>query len=320
MRPYWLCEREEFRLAGTPGVQRRWDVFLSAYTSAERVQVLFSKVRSKSKLWLVFPEYGYSPSELPSNGQVFVCDPRDESDYFRRFWSDHGTMLSGKRVAIDITGFYRPYLPALMTWLARKGVRSFDALYAEPDYYVSRERTAFSGPDVREVRPIQGFEGSHSTDNENDVLVISVGYESDLVAKVSESKDRARKFLILGFPSLRADMFQENVLNTVRAEEALGVQAGDESRTCFAPANDPFATAEVLHGFVHRIRCEKSITNLYLCPLATKPQVLGFALYFLRECKRQPVSMIFPFCRSYSRVTSKGVSRVWRYHVPLGAV
>ena len=51
----------------------------------------------------------------------------------------------------------------------------------------------------------------------------------------------------------------------------------------FRPANDPFATANVLQ---ERVKAEESrggVTNLYLAPLGTKPQTLGFALYFATE-------------------------------------
>ena len=61
----------------------------------------------------------------------------------------------------------------------------------------------------------------------------------------------------------------------------------------------------------------KDITNLYLCPLATKAQALGFTIYYLTECKEKEVSMIYPICHSHSRETSKGVSRIWKYVVEL---
>src|SRR5580658_4376694 len=42
----------------------------------------------------------------------------------------------------------------------------------------------------------------------------------------------------------------------------------------------------------------------YLSPLATKPQVLGFALYYLTECRNTAASLIFPFCQAYDQETS----------------
>src|SRR5207253_621115 len=86
----------------------------------------------------------------------------------------------------------------------------------------------------------------------------------------------------------------------------------------FVPANDPFVTANVLRRIVDD--CERNghmITNLYLSPLATKPQALGFALFYLTEMRGKATSIIFPFCRTYSKETSLGLSRVWKYVVEL---
>jgi hypothetical protein len=122
---------------------------------------------------------------------------------------------------------------------------------------------------------------------------------------------------MFGLPSLRPDMFQENVLKAQRAEAAIGPRGSRGRRDYFAPANDPFVVASVLQEIVRKENERGVITNLYLCPVATKPQALGFALYYLSERVGTPTSIIFPFARSYTRETSAGISRVWRYSVEL---
>ena len=90
----------------------------------------------------------------------------------------------------------------------------------------------------------------------------------------------------------------------------------NENHPLFAPANDPFVTAAVLHETVteHRRRGAK---NIYLCPLASRPQALGFALYYLYEARDEPVSIIYPFATRYARETTTGISRIWKYHIEL---
>jgi hypothetical protein len=146
---------------------------------------------------------------------------------------------------------------------------------------------------------------------------LGAGYDHELIARVAESKEHARKLQIFGLPSLRADMYQENILRAHRASEAIG--GGEELSPInyFAPANDPFVTADVLGEIVRAANAKRTITNLYLSPLATKPQVLGFCLYYLAEWRSKPGSMLFPFCRRYSRETTKGLSRIWKYSVEL---
>jgi len=44
---------------------------------------------------------------------------------------------------------------------------------------------------------------------------------------------------------------------------------------------------------------------------------LGFAIYYAWECLNKPVSIIFPFTSGYSRETTQGFSRIWKYTIEL---
>jgi hypothetical protein len=318
MLDYTVLYKDELPVSDDWPLDARWDIFISAFTAAERVKRIFEKARGGAKHWLVFPEYGFTSEECPPD--VFAVDIRDEAEYIRSFWSAVIGEVEGRTICVDTTGFIRPYLVFLVRWLAEQGVRRFDALYSEPVIYSKREQTRFSDEVVVEVRQIAGFEGIHTPDTSNDYLIIGAGYDHQLIAQVAENKEFSRKIQLFGLPSLRADMYQENVLRAYRAEEAVGRHTTDESSSYFAPANDPFVTASTLREVVKRIESRKPITNLYLSPLATKPQVLGFALYYLTERRDTATSVIFPFCESYDQETSTGVSRVWKYTVELPAV
>ena len=189
-------------------------------------------------------------------------------------------------------------------------VKRFDALYSEPNVYKEREKTKFSSGAGGKVRQVAGFEGAHSANTSNDMLIIGSGYDDELIARVSYYKDAARKIQIFGLPSLRADMYQENELRAQLAEESLG-----PSLSYFAPANDPFVTASVLSEITRALEKQKQITNLYLSPLASKAQVLGFSLFHYLEGKQRPTSIIYPFRPHYSRETTEGLSRIWKYTV-----
>jgi len=136
-----------------------------------------------------------------------------------------------------------------------------------------------------------------------------------LISQVAKDKDNCRKIQVYGLPSLRPDMYQENILNANQASEALGVDPGNSPKKKFAPANDPFVTAQTLNEIYLELNREKTITNLYLSPLATKPQALGFTLFYLFECQGKNISMIYPFCDSHAKTTSDGISRIWKYVV-----
>jgi hypothetical protein len=173
--------------------------------------------------------------------------------------------------------------------------------------------TAFSG-DVSLVRQVRGYEGAHTTDTDDEYLVVGCSYDAKLMSAVANSRLRARKVQMFPFPALRPHMYQENRVRTQECQNSFGAV----SDILYAPGHDPFATAHVLSNYVIE-RCSR-IKNLYLSPLATKPQVVGFALYYLMECIGQPVSITFPFSSAYNQETSEGISELWRYRIDLDLI
>jgi len=291
-----------------------WDVFLSAFNSSERVRSVFQAIRAQEKHWLVCAEYGYEAGELPV-GNCFAESAESEEAFINRFFATRVDVNSDKSMCVDTTGFVRPQLLFLLNYLYHSSIPQVDFLYSEPAHYAKKEETVFALGGIREVRQIHGYEGVHSLDISNNLLVIGAGYDSMLIRSVAESKGNSRKMQILGLPSLRADMYQENVLRANKAEESLG-----NCETIFAPANDPFITADVLKEAVLRSHSLKPITNLYLCPLATKAQVLGFGLFHLGTLAGGPSSVIYPFSEKYHRETTKGIARVWKFTVDFAAM
>ncbi len=292
-----------------------WDVFISAFNESERVQRVFEAVAAGAKHWLLQPEYDYQVAEHPDTGLVFSPGSRNEAEFLTEYITRaSGSPVAG-RVCVDITGFMRPHLMLLTKLLLESpDVDSFDVLYTDPVRYSKEERTEFTKGPVVEVRQVAGFEGQHVPEHDReDLLVIGTGYDDELIRRVAEFKANSRKVQMFGLPSLQPDMYQENVLRASRASEAVG--ASSDRDVCFAPANDPFATAAVLAETVHRYHEGDRVGNLYLCPVGTKPQALGFALYYLAEGEGGPCSMIFPFAEYYAKETSKGIARIWHYRV-----
>ncbi len=293
--------------------QLDWDLFISAYNSSERVQTVYDNVRADSKHWLMLPDYKYADHEHPS-GQCHAIPCSDEAEFIKQCFASAGIDdVSGNRVCIDITGFVKPYMMFLLRWLLELGLEKFDVLFAEPAYYARKEETRFSDAVVKEVRQVVGFEGLHTADTSNDLLIIGAGYDDELIAQVADYKKNSRKLMLFGLPSLRAEMYQENVLRAYRASEIVGVDVGNRPGNFFAPAYDPFITA----GVLSEIAKEHRFSNMYICPLATKAQALGFTIFYLTECYGLPVSMLYPICATHDRQTSLGVSRIWHYTVEI---
>jgi hypothetical protein len=291
-----------------------WDCFVSAFNGSARVQSVFGRVRAGRKVWVALPEYHYEESECPVGDCLRMSDGASEADVAEAIASHVGISDALTiKLCIDMTGFMRPHILAIVRHLADLGVSRYYMMYTEPDQYIKKEHTPFSGEDVSCVRQVIGYEGIHDDDVSRDFLILGMGYDDGLVSRVVSDKDGARIVRLMSLPSLSADMYQESILRLDRT----GVVSADDSDdwVVFAPANDPFVVAAELSDIVSRIEMRGDITNLYLCPLATKVQALGFALYYTSELRNEAASIIFPFAETYERETSLGVGKTWLYEI-----
>jgi hypothetical protein len=294
----------------------QWDIFISAYNDSERVKTIFTQVKAQKKYWVSIPEYDYEDIEIPNDGIHLTSTSRNEADFVAESISPIKDDLIKSRVCIDITGFMRPHILYILYYFKTIGLNSFDVLYSEPQHYKRKEDTEFTVDGVKDVRQINGYEGIHNmTDHTNDILIVGVGYDHDLISRTIMSKDAARLIQLRSLPSLSADMYQESILRLERASSAIGNVADDT--VYFSSANDPYVTAAVLSEAYQKISKYRAITNLYLCPLATKVQALGFGLFYQRELVGQSASIIFPFSTRYNRETTGGLGRSWVYPILL---
>jgi len=220
MIDYGICTREVVGLEDVGAESIRWDVFISAYNESERVQRVFERVRAKRKLWLVQREYGLESGQFP-NG-AFAADTRQEADFWRAFGVFAGAEWADGRVCVDITGFMRPQLVFLTVWLLAIKKKGFVAMYSDPIHYTQREETVFSKGPVTEVRQISGCEGIHDSNTGGDCLVIGMGYDDELVRRVAEAKDDARKIQLYGWPSLEPDSTRRACYVRLRRMKRLG--------------------------------------------------------------------------------------------------
>lgn len=281
-----------------------YDFFFSAYDDCERTKHLFAKIDSKVKFWILFPHYKIN--ETLDNCFVYPGFEEDNDEFIQFINSlgiDHST-----KICIDITGYLRPHLIFFSMLLQRKGVSKIDYLYTEPKYYNNSEETKFSGLVSEKPRLVNGCGSLMSNpDFEKDLLIINAGYDDKLISAISSDKAKINnKVLIIGFPSLQPDMYQENILMINKAKDEIGKI--NEQR--YAPANDPFVTANTIMEIVET---NASSQNVYLSPLSTKPQTLGVLLYYVWFKNLKSLNIIFPFSNSYIPKTAIGINYTWIY-------
>lgn len=286
-----------------------YDLFISAYDECDRTRVPYDKVNAKKKLWMLFPQYSYK-GDRPSE-EYYYSDGVRESDYFRGFYEMFGVdELRKMSICIDSTGFIRPHLVFLLAYFNHINLKKLDVLYTEPGRYSEADETSFS-INIDKVRTIDGCSNTPVTTEEmNEVLIVCSGYDEQLFSAVASNKSNCKyKYHIIGFPSLQLDMYQESMLRFYNIKESVG-----NSERMFAPAFDPFVTAQTIDEIIKDI---PSATNIYLSPLSTKPQTLGMILYYLYNKKSKSVSILFPFSMKYTSGHTEGVKRTWRYTIEL---
>lgn len=280
-----------------------YDYFFSGYDDCDRTKTIFKKINSKSKMWIDFPHYvGLT---LPTDEVIYKCPSYKEDEAFIELFNKIKFDVNTK-ICIDITGFIRPHLVFFVTALYRLGVKRMDFLYSEPQHYKNAEETTFSGF-IEDVRLIEGCTSTINNPNtEDDLLIITAGYDDKLIAKVSQHKSKIKhKYYILGFPSLQPDMYQESILKMYNAKDSIG-----NIISRFSPANDPFVTAQTIHDIIEHAGV---YSNIYLSPLSTKPQALGIALYYIWNYRSKPINIVFPFSKIYNVKTAIGIKKTWRY-------
>lgn len=308
---YRILYRQQVDEAELARLSSEWALFISAFNTSDRVTLVYDACHAAAKHWIVHSEYGFETGDLPQ--QAFTPESRNEAEFWQEYLALSEVDLSAGTVCIDATGFMRPHLAFLMALLFDRGVERFLVVYSDPVRYVRQENTQFSKGPVTEVRQVSGFEGQHNPATPNDLLIVGAGYDDELISRVAEDKANARKLQLFGLPSLELDMYQQSVIRAEAAAEAIGGLS--EADTLFAPANDPFVTAQVLHDRVERENGKEEISNLYLASLGTKPQMLGFALYYLTERCGTATSMVFPYADLYAQETTQGLARSWLYTV-----
>ena len=288
--------------------QLHYDVYISAFDGCERTSLIFDKIDSVEKKWIVFPQYEQEKDTLPEN--IVTCDKYTESEFVNEVIEAFS--LKDKRICIDSTGFLIPHLVFLIQLFKRIGIKCYDIIYSEPASYKRAEETEFTRS-VNAPRPIEGYSASAKNVNGNDALVIFSGFNDALVTSVARDKSKSLyKYLFTGFPSLQADMYQQNLIQLNKSKESIG-----ETFVTYlkAPAYDPFVAANKLQEIVNQLMKEEyKIEYIHVAPLSTKPMAIASALVYLAN-PMCPIDIIYPPSDTYLSGHALGIKRTWRYTI-----
>ena len=294
----------------------KYDLFISMFVDSDRVKVPYSRIKAKNELWITISED--QNAKFLKDKNLLILHGNEDFDTL--LFELRKLKIEKLKICVDSTGFRLQYLLFLMRCMEIEKVRTFDILYTEPKQYRDQERTNFSD-NFYQVKKLYGMSGVNTSEADHDLLIIAAGYDHSRIIDVAKLKKHCKKVLLFGFPSLSPDMFQENVLRAYKAESDLGSECFEDiSSNIFAPAYDPFVTAQTIKEYIEQEQWKsgKDFTNIYFAPLSSKPHAIGMAIYFLLEKGWQKnYSIIYPFCNTYYPNNSDGVAKIWRYTIEL---
>lgn len=240
-----------------------------------------------------------------------ICSLRDPSSCLKSIPKPKLALNKKSRVAIDISSFTRPYCFALLKYLQDYcELEWVDVFYTEPMSYVIpkgliRSYKKSVGP--LSVVEVPGFPG-RTTGRTKSGLVVTLGFDGDLSAFISDEVTPAFIVIVNGFPAYSPKFKDISLINN----ERLLSYAGGQNNISYCRASNPFD----LFNLLVKLQRDNSDAFFNIAPLGPKPMALGACMFALAESS---VRILYPLPEKYAIKTTSDCWQAWRYTVPLGA-
>ena len=196
---YDIFYRESLPVENNPINSTPFDIFISAFNASDRVKEVFDKINSTQKYWLIHPEYQFSDEELTEVHATSIIKPIEfgEQDQVSSLISSINiTDIENTKICIDSTGFMRNVLALLIITLGYLGCKKISVLYSEPIQYIENENTHFSISALK-VKALDGTAITITT-NAKDSLIMSIGFDHDLMSQVVNDYESATFYPLYG--------------------------------------------------------------------------------------------------------------------------
>lgn len=233
---------------------------------------------------------------VPCTGTDAICRLRQQIEAVQKATSD-----SGRGLVVDFTAIPRADLWMLLRWLSDTTLWDRTSFtYTEPEDYSTVKSLPLSSG-LRDIQTLVGEAGV--IDCSRPVhLVMQLGYEGDQALAVYEEIQPLKLTLLIPHPPFRPEWegrteeFNSHLLSLVGEDACWRVDA-----------IDPEKTADVVNEIVGAGHAGESTI---VCPLGTKPQLLGLfvgAARFLEE----PALLIPRPLRAASTARAMGAGQSW---------
>jgi len=219
---------------------------------------------------------------------------------FREYIESSFLSLRNMNIVIDISVMVKPYIFLLLKHLDSLHTKNMYFLYTEPASYDILTKGTMIAKDV------PGYSGAKDL-GKKDALVILLGFEGNRAVQVLNEVNPDLTIPVNGFPSYRPNFKDRSIMEN---KELLS-EDDILKNLCYAPANDPFETKNLLEEIYFKYSHRYNIT---IVPLGTKPMAFGSCLFAMehKDCR-----IVYSYPKEYSAKPSKDWGDSWMYFVKL---
>lgn len=231
----------------------------------------------------------------------------DDAIFFLECLRSNEQLFQSGEILIDITSIRIPEMFILLKYLKLLNIqKNLSIAYSTPvEYEFQAEPFTSYRSYYGNLRTIDlvGF-GGLSKDMSHTQMIIFLGFEGVLSAKVNEDVQYEKLILVNNLPSFYEKYKDISAINNY---DLLGSR---HEKMMYVPANNPFETYNFLDEQLHENE------PACIAPLSTKPVALGACLYALSH---DSLRVVYPMADEYNHHRANSIHNTYLYSVPLKA-
>ncbi len=217
-------------------------------------------------------------------------------------------IFESKQILIDITSIRIPEMFILLKYLKlSKSQKYVSIAYSTPMEYEFQEEPFTSYHSYYgnlKTMDLVGF-GGLSTDMSHTQMIIFLGFEGVLSAKVNEDVRYERLTLVNNLPSFYEKYKDISAINN------FDLLTTRHEKLTYVPANNPFETFNYLNEQL------SDQEPACVAPLSTKPVALGVCLYALAH---DSLRVVYPMADEYNYHRANSIHNTYIYDIPLDTI
>ena len=258
--------------------------------SSALIRILKEKQHGIKKILLLkYDEYDESLlCESFPEAEILILSATGEQVEFLQSLQAYHELFKMDGILIDITSIRIPEMFMLLKYIRlSKATEKVFIAYSTPMEYEFQEEPFTSYRSYYgnlRTTDLLGY-GGMSDDMAHSQLIVFIGFEGILSAKVNEDVRYAKLKLVNNIPSFYEKYKDISIINNY------DLLATRHERQSFVPADNPFET----YNFLSELLGDEEAACI--APLSSKPVALGVCMYALDH---ENVRVVYPMAESYS--------------------